>query len=87
MAVDLKRNCVRARNLRIISARFYPAQPRDFARYDAVPRRNPRYIVHGSRGSYVRKYGLDPREERLKNGGVYRRKTGDTTCVTACDYG
>lgn len=26
-----------------------------------------RYIVHGSRGSYV-KYGLDPREERLKNG-------------------
>ncbi len=26
-----------------------------------------RYIVHGSRGSYV-KYGLDPQEERLKNG-------------------
>ncbi|HDR2162010.1 TPA: oxidoreductase [Enterobacter cancerogenus] len=26
-----------------------------------------RYIVHGTRGSYV-KYGLDPQEERLKNG-------------------
>ncbi|PXW45290.1 putative dehydrogenase [Klebsiella oxytoca] len=26
-----------------------------------------RFIVHGSRGSYV-KYGLDPQEERLKNG-------------------
>lgn len=26
-----------------------------------------RYIVHGSRGSYV-KFGLDPQEERLKNG-------------------
>ena len=26
-----------------------------------------RYILHGSRGSYV-KYGLDPQEERLKNG-------------------
>ena len=26
-----------------------------------------RYIVHGSRGSYV-KYGLDPQEERLKSG-------------------
>ncbi|MEF3090858.1 oxidoreductase [Raoultella scottii] len=26
-----------------------------------------RYIVHGSRGSYI-KYGLDPQEERLKNG-------------------
>lgn len=26
-----------------------------------------RYIVHGSRASYV-KYGLDPQEERLKNG-------------------
>ncbi|WP_449556186.1 oxidoreductase [Huaxiibacter chinensis] len=26
-----------------------------------------RYIVHGSRGSYV-KYGLDPQEDRLKNG-------------------
>lgn len=26
-----------------------------------------RFIVHGSRGSYI-KYGLDPQEERLKNG-------------------
>ncbi len=26
-----------------------------------------RYIIHGSRGSYI-KYGLDPQEERLKNG-------------------
>lgn len=40
-----------------------------------------RYIVHGSRGSYV-KYGLDPQEERLKTASVYRRKTGDMTCVT-----
>ena len=32
------------------------------------PRRKRRaYIVHGSRGSYV-KYGLDPQEERLKSG-------------------
>lgn len=27
----------------------------------------PRYIVHGSRGSYI-KYGVDPQEARLKNG-------------------
>ena len=26
-----------------------------------------RYIVHGSRASYI-KYGVDPQEERLKNG-------------------
>lgn len=41
-----------------------------------------RYIVHGSRGSYV-KYGLDPQEERLKMASVYRRKTGATICVMA----
>jgi predicted dehydrogenase len=26
-----------------------------------------RYIIHGTRGSYV-KFGLDPQEDRLKNG-------------------
>lgn len=41
-----------------------------------------RYIVHGSRGSYV-KYGLDPQEERLKMASVCRRKTGATICVMA----
>ncbi|KPU05914.1 oxidoreductase [Enterobacter cloacae subsp. cloacae] len=28
---------------------------------------SPRYIIHGTRGSYV-KFGLDPQEDRLKNG-------------------
>ncbi|MGP0882719.1 oxidoreductase, partial [Serratia sp. CY71090] len=28
---------------------------------------SPRYVVHGTRGSYV-KYGLDPQEDRLKAG-------------------
>ncbi len=40
-----------------------------------------RYIVHGSRASYV-KYGLDPQEERLKMASGCRRRTGDTICVT-----
>ena len=29
---------------------------------------SPRYVLYGTRGSYV-KYGLDPQEEALKNGG------------------
>ncbi|WP_312081017.1 oxidoreductase, partial [Pantoea septica] len=32
-----------------------------------VAAESPRYVVHGTRGSYV-KYGLDPQEDRLKAG-------------------
>lgn len=40
-----------------------------------------RFIVHGSRASYI-KYGLDPQEERLKTVNGCRRRTGDMICAT-----
>jgi predicted dehydrogenase len=40
-----------------------------------------RFIVHGSRASYI-KYGLDPQEERLKTVNGCRRRTGGMICAT-----
>lgn len=45
-----------------------------------------RYIIHGTRGSYV-KFGLDPQEDRLKTVSVCRRKTGVMICATASSRG
>jgi predicted dehydrogenase len=45
-----------------------------------------RYIIHGTRGSYV-KFGLDPQEDRLKTVNVCRRKTGAMICATAWSRG
>lgn len=41
-----------------------------------------RYIVHGSRGSFI-KFGVDPQEDHLKAGNVRPKRTGVLTPVTA----
>ncbi|MCW7353333.1 Gfo/Idh/MocA family oxidoreductase [Escherichia coli] len=68
MTVDLAQLHGPERSRPIISAILsYPSGESFYTVPMLAAAESARYIVHGSRGSYV-KYGLDPQEERLKNG-------------------